>query len=166
MITVFLSAQALIYSKEMNKINLRVLDIEDVELKRLDKAPYIFTRIFTFVGYKKKDGDFFIRRAIVDTGAVASLLPIAIWKQLDIKFVGYHTIKGVVKKQSCMLPVKIGFAKCKVMDELKNETPTFTSLVYCADSNEVPLIFGMKDGLDKFRIEINAKQKQGHLVYI
>ncbi|GEM_PF-2943725 len=150
----------------MSKISLKVLDIEDVELKRLDRAPYIFTRIFTFVAYKKKEGDFFIRRAIVDTGAVASLLPISIWKQLDIEFIGYHTIKGVVKKASCLLHVKIGFVKCKVMDELKNETPEFTSLAYCADSNEVPLIFGMKDGLDKFNIEINIKQKQGHLIYL
>ena len=46
----------------MIKINLKVLDIEDVELKRLNKAPYIFTRIFTFVCYKKKNEDFFIRK--------------------------------------------------------------------------------------------------------
>ena len=131
-----------------------------------DKSPYIFTRVFAFVGYKKKDGGFFIRRAIVDTGAVASLLPIAIWKQLDIEFIGYHSIKGVVKKQSCMLLVKIGFAKCKLLDESKNETPVFISLVYCADSNEVPLIFGMKDGLDKFRIELNIKQKKGFMIYL
>lgn len=149
----------------MIKINLRVLDIEDIELKRLDKAPYIFTRVFAFVGYKKKNGDFFIRRAIVDTGAVASLLPIGIWKQLDINFIGYHSIKGVVKKQSCLLPVKIGFAKCKLLDESGNETPVFTSLVYCADSNEVPVIFGMKDGLDKFRIELNIKRKEGFMIY-
>lgn len=147
----------------MTKINLRILDIEDVELKKSDKAPYIFTRIFTFVGYKKKNGDFFIRRAIVDTGAVVSLLPISIWKQLDIKFVGYHTIKGIVKKQSCSLPVKIGFVETKLIDELKNETHVFTSLVYCADSNEVPVILGIKDALDKFNIEINVKQRYGYL---
>ena len=148
----------------MAKINLRILDIEDVELKRIGKLPYVFTRIFAFVGYKKKDGNFFIRRAIVDTGAVVSLLPIAIWKQLDIKFIGYHTIKGIVKKQSCSLQVKIGFIETKLIDESSNETPVFTSLVYCADSNEVPIIFGLKDVLDKFKIEINIKQKQGDLI--
>ncbi|MBI3026517.1 hypothetical protein HYY70_00235 [Candidatus Woesearchaeota archaeon] len=115
----------------MTKINLRILDIEDVELKKSDKAPYIFTRIFTFVGYKKN--------------------------------VGYHTIKGIVKKQSCSLPVKIGFVETKLIDELKNETHVFTSLVYCADSNEVPVILGIKDALDKFNIEINVKQRYGYL---
>ncbi len=148
----------------MTKISLRILDIEDIELKRIGKLPYLFTRIFIFVGYKKKNGDFFIRRAIVDTGAVVSLLPISIWKQLDIKFVGYHTIKGIVKKQSCSLPVKIGFVETKLIDELKNETSVFTSLVYCADSNEVPLIFGLKEALDKFKMEINIKQKEGYLI--
>ena len=161
----------------MAKINLRILDIEDIELKRIGKLPYVFTRIFAFVGYKKKEtnasersetpsqvSDFFIRRAIVDTGAVVSLLPIAIWKQLDIKFIGYHTIKGIVKKQSCSLPVKIGFVETKLIDESSNETPVFTSLVYCADSNEVPIIFGLKDALDKFKIEIDIKQKQGDLI--
>jgi len=150
----------------MAKINLKVVDIEDIELKRIGKVPYNFTRIFVFVGYKNKESNFFIRRAIVDTGAIVSLLPIAIWKQLDIEFIGYHTIKGIVKKQSCSVPVKIGFVKTKLIDETKNETPTFRSLVYCADSNEVPVIFGMKEALDKFKIEINTKQKQGYLEFL
>lgn len=149
----------------MVKINLKVVDIEDIELKKLDKSPFIFTRIFAFIGYKKKDSGFFIRRAIVDTGAVVSLLPIAIWKQLDIEFVGYHNIKGIVKKQSCSIPIKIGFVETKLIDESKNETVSFRSLVYCADSNEVPVIFGMKDALDKFKIEINVKQGFGYLEF-
>lgn len=150
----------------MVKIGLRIVDIEDVELKKLNKEPYLFTRVFVLVGYKKKYGDFFVRRAIVDTGAVVSLLPLAIWKQLDIKFIGYHVIKGIVKKDSCLIPVKIGFLETKLIDESKNETPTFTSIVYCADSNEVPIIFGIKDALDNFNIEINLKRKQGYLTYL
>mgnify|MGYP001614353185 FL=1 len=149
----------------MIKIELKIVDIEDVQLKKLDKKPYIFTRIFALVGYKKKDGSLFIRRTVVDTGAVVSLLPMSIWKQLDIKFFGYHIIKGVVKRESCSIPVKTGFIETKVIDE-QNETPTFTSLVYCADSNEVPLILGIKDALDKFKIEINVKQKQSYLIYL
>ena len=146
------------------KINLRILDIEDVELKRTNKTLYVFTRIFVLVVYKKKSGDYFIRRAIVDTGAVVSLLPVAVWNQLDITFIGFHTIKGIVKRQSCSLPVKIGFVDTKLIDESKNETSIFRSLVYCADSNEVPIIFGLKDALDKFKIEINVKQKEGYLI--
>lgn len=152
----------------MININLRIIDIEDIELRKLNRAPYLFTRVFALVAYKKKKKDkfFFIRRTIVDTGAVVSLLPRAIWEQLDIEFLGSHQVKGIVKKKECILPVKIGLVKTKLLDEQNNQTPTFTSLVYCADSNEVPIIFGMKDALDKFKIEINTKQKQGYLIYL
>ncbi len=150
----------------MIKINLRIIDIEDIELRKLNKPPYLFNRVFALVAYKKKDKFFFIRRTIVDTGAVVSLLPKTIWEQLDIEFLGSHHVKGIVKKKECIVPVKIGLAKTKLLDEQNNQTPSFTSLVYCADSNEVPIVFGMKDALDKFKIEINAKQKQGHLIYL
>ena len=70
----------------------------------------------------------------------------------------------IVKKESCLLPVKIGFVKNKLIDELGNETKTFRSIVYCASSNDVPVIFGIKDGLDKFKIDIDIKQKEGWLI--
>ena len=148
----------------MVKIRLKVVDIEDVELKRLGKEPNIFTRIFVLISYQRKDGDFLTRRAILDTGAIVSILPASIWKQLDIDVIGYHSIKGIVKKESCLLPVKICLVKNKLIDEFGNETKIFKSLIYCASSNDVPVIFGIKDGLDKFKLNLDIKQKDAWLI--
>jgi predicted aspartyl protease len=148
----------------MNSIRLKILEIEDVELKYKRIEPYLFTRIYVTVIYKTKDNSMMYEQGLVDTGAIVSVLPKRVWEKLIINFVADHHVKGVVKKEECTLPVKIGFVKTKLIDELRNQTPTFTSLVYCAESNDVPVIFGMKDALDKFKLEIDTRKKQGHLI--
>lgn len=144
-------------------IKLDITEIEDVELKEKNIKPYLFTRIFCSALYEAESGHI-LQKALVDTGAIVSLLPKRIWKKLKIDFVGEHTVKGIVKKQECVLPVKIGVLNCKLVDD-ENETPSINILAYCVDSDDVPVIMGMKDALDKFKIEIDIKTGTGYLVF-
>lgn len=144
------------------KIKLDIAEIEDVELKEKDIKPNSFTRIFCSV-LCETDSDPLFQKALVDTGAIVSLLPVRIWSKLKINFIGEHTVKGIVKRKECILPVKIGILSCKVIDD-ENETPWISILTYCVDSDDVPVIFGMKDALDGFKIEINTKLNEGYLI--
>lgn len=144
-------------------IKLDVTEIEDIELKEKNIKPHFFTRIFCSILYEAESG-YIVQKALVDTGAIVSLLPKQIWERLKIEFIGEHTVKGIVKTKECTMPVKIGYLNCKLIDE-QNETPVINMLVYCVDSDDVPVILGMKDALDKFDIKINTKSKSGHLTF-
>lgn len=144
-------------------IKLDITEIEDIELKEKNIKPYLFTRIFCSVVYET-ESDYIIQKALVDTGAIVSLLPKRIWERLKMDFIGEHTVKGIVKRQECVLPVKIGTLNCKLIDD-QNETPWFSILAYCVDSDDVPVILGMKDALEKFKIEIDAKTETGYLTF-
>lgn len=141
------------------KIKLDITGIEDIELKNKGIEPYTFTRIFCSVLYETTS-DSIVQKALVDTGAIVSLLPRRIWKRLKIKIIGEHEVKGIVKKNECVLPVKIGIVNCKLVDS-QNETQWIPIVAYCVDSDDVPVLLGMKDALDRFKVEIDVKSGIG-----
>ncbi|MCS4540790.1 MAG: retropepsin-like domain-containing protein [Euryarchaeota archaeon] len=49
-------------------------------------------RLVCRAGFRTKDGFTEARHAIVDTGAHTSVLPLSLWKRLDIKMIGEHYV--------------------------------------------------------------------------
>ena len=150
----------------MVKINLNILEIEDIELKRGSISPYLFTRIYATVGYKTKEGLFIYEQGLVDTGAIVSLLPRRVWEKLSIKIIGQHYIKGVIKKKECVLAVKIAKVRSKLIDEFGNETFEFDKIAYCADSDDIPLILGLKEAIDRLNLHILFSKNKAYLEQI
>lgn len=146
----------------MVKINLKILEIEDVELKQNSIEPYLFTRIYITLCYKTKEDLFVYEQGLVDTGAIVSLLPKRVWGRLPIEIIGDHYIKGIVKKKECTLPVKIAKVKNKLIDEFGNETSEFITTVYCVDSDDVPLILGLKEVMDKLDLHILFSKEKAY----
>ncbi len=146
----------------MARIYLKILEIEDIELKQKRIEPHIFNRIYATVGYKAKDS-FSYEEGLVDTGAIVSLLPKMVWKKLMVEPLGHHQIKGIVKKNECALPVMIAKVTCKLLDEFGNESSEFNSIVYCAESDDVPVILGLKGILDKLNLHILFDKNKAYL---
>ena len=73
----------------MNKINLKILEIEDIELKQKNIEPNLFTRVYATISFKTKEKNFIYEQGLVDTGAIVSLLPKRVWKKLPIETIDY-----------------------------------------------------------------------------
>lgn len=139
------------------KINLQFKDIAEPELQK--KVPDVFiTRLISAVRFKKEKGYTDIYPAIVDTGAPLSLIPYGIWSECSVIKIAEHKIKGINSKDECAIPVFIGKIKCQLLDK-KSKTNEFEMLTYLALSDNIPLILGFKNLLDKFKICFEHSKK-------
>ncbi len=102
------------------------------------------------------------RRAIIDTGAHISLIPFSVWKNACAQKITDHYLKGVVPKKECIVPVLIGNVKCFLMDDA-NETEEMRILAYLALIDEIPLIIGFKDLLERFKLTIDYQNNTAYI---
>lgn len=70
--------------------------------------------------------------------------------------------RGIVPKKECSLPVTIGEVSCILLDK-EERTKRIKVKSYLAHSNEVPLIIGFKDLLDRFGIYLNFEKNLAYL---
>lgn len=95
------------------------------------------------------------RYAIVDTGAHTSLLPLSLWKELDVRILADHFVRGLVPREECKIDVRVGWVKGRIVDKEGNSTPQVEFRAFLALTDSIPLIVGFKDLLDKLRLEID-----------
>ncbi len=99
--------------------------------------------------------------AMLDTGAHISLIPFYLWKKLDTQVVAEHVMKGAIPDKS--IPVNVGYVKARIIDGEGNISKEIRFLSYLAFTNNVPLILGMRDLLEKFDIHILFSQNKAYL---
>jgi len=92
-------------------------------------------------------------KAIVDTGAHSSVIPVSIWRGLkvDIK-VKDANFGGINNRPECLIPASLGTARCLLTDETGALSPELEILSFLAKTDQVPLILGFADLLSKFEI--------------
>jgi hypothetical protein len=73
-------------------------------------------RILCDVRFKTLTGWTEAEYAILDTGAHTSLLPLSLWKELDIQIIANHFVRGLVPKEECKIDIKVGWVKGKITD--------------------------------------------------
>ncbi|MDI6795073.1 MAG: hypothetical protein QME81_19765, partial [bacterium] len=98
-------------------------------------------RLLAKAEFKAKDGwtDPYI--AIVDTGAPLSLIPQSIWEGCEVEILAEHSLKGVVPRKECVLPVSVGEVSLRIVDE-ENMSRELVVKAYLSRTDRVPLILG------------------------
>jgi len=79
-----------------------------LDLDLIEKGIEIWLRRITVqVSFKKSRGWTQPYEAIIDTGAPVSVVPPAIWQEIEREILGEYRIQGIVPKKDSFLPVRI-----------------------------------------------------------
>ena len=108
-------------------------------------------RLRCSVQIEKIGGEPSVHDAIVDTGAFISLIPFSIWKDAEVERIAEHSVKGIISKPECSIPILIGRIKLRLIDE-ENQTREINSYAYLALTDEIPLLLGFKYLLSEFKL--------------
>ncbi len=146
-------------STNTKKIKLHLRRFENPDLVDLDIE---IIRLFSEVAFVSKKGYTASYSAILDTGAPVSVIPFHIWSMLEIKKIKEYSVSGIVPKKECILPVTIGEISCFLLDE-EQSTNEIRVKAYLAHSDEIPLIIGFKDLLDRFGLYLNFRENIAYL---
>ena len=144
--------------KISTKINLEITKIEDTELQNKIQSLKPAIRLFCKIKFSEIASP---RDAIIDTGAHISVLPLQTWKQIKTDIKAEHFMKGIIPDKH--IPVKVGVVKGILIDNEGNESKEITFLSYLALTNNVPLILGMRDILEKFDLHMIISKNKAYL---
>jgi len=145
------------------RVNIDFIKQYDPEL--LKKYPDYngLLRVVSTIVLKTKSGWSKPRFAIIDTGAHTSILPLTVWEEADAEVIGEYFVRGLVPKEECILPVKIGWVCAVILDRFGNRTDELRFRAYLAPTDDVPLIIGFKDLMDKCELQFNSKSLSGYI---
>lgn len=101
--------------------------------------------------------------AIIDTGAHTSVIPKFIWMESVHQIYGEHKIYGISKNKECVIPCNIGIVGCIIVDDEDNETRELRISAFLANTDEIPLIIGFKDVLEKFKMVIEFSKNNAFI---
>ena len=135
------------------KINLYFKTLPNSELLQKGIESEII-RLLGKVQFKAKVGWTESEIGIIDTGAPLSLIPLDMWQDLQVKILADSSIRGIVPKKQCVLPVKVGSITIRVIDEEHISKP-LNILLNLAPHNKVPLIFGFQNLLSEVKVYFN-----------
>ena len=126
-------------------------------------ADYKLVRLLGRIVFKTFSGFTTPKKAIIDTGAHISVLPLSIWRLLDLEIIGTSKLRGIIPKEECELEVSVGIIKCIMLDEDGNQTDEMETHFLLALTDEVPILIGFKDLLDRFTIHCDYQRKEAWL---
>lgn len=117
------------------------------------KVPgYRVIRLLALTTFRGHDRWSVPKPAIVDTGAHISLIPRSLWRELPVRIIDTHYVRGVIPRKECSLPVRIGEVDCMVIDEEMNSLGPHRMTAFLADADDVPLLLGFRDMLASVRL--------------
>jgi len=132
----------------------RIPDLAPLEVEAVRALCAITFR--TARGYTKAEW------ALIDTGSPLSIIPRRVWQQCEVEMLKSYSIRGLVAKEDCVLPVTFGRITCRLMDE-QGATQDFCIGADLADTNDVPIVLGFRDALTAGVLHIDGRQVRGYL---
>ncbi len=142
-------------------INLFFETVRSRELEAKVKGIDI-VRLRCIVQLEKRNHEIAIHDSILDTGAFISLIPFSIWKDVGADRLADYHVKGIISKEECSIPVIIGRINLRLIDE-KTRSREITAHSYLALTDDVPLIIGFKDLLERFTVHFDYQSKEAWL---
>jgi len=127
----------------MARIGLRFETTEVTDL-RFGNWPLTVIRLIAKVGFRLPDNSSSkLYDAILDTGAVVSVLPRSIWRRIsrEIK-VADASFGGISGRKQCQIKCSIGTVSCFLTDEQGNRSRDYHIPAFLAKTDKVPLIIG------------------------
>jgi len=67
---------------------------------------------------------------------------------------------GIVPKENCRLPVKIFKTQARIEDLKGNISKNFQAWIACSQRNDTPLILGIKEIFENFKLEIDPIKEE------
>ncbi len=134
-----------------------------LDLELIEKNIEIWLRRVTVqVSFQKPDSWTHPYEAIIDTGAPVSIIPPAIWQEIEKEILGEYKIQGIVPKKDAYLNVKIANIFCVLMDE-KNVTERLKIKAYLSLEEKAPLVLGFENIISKAKLYVNSESNIGYI---
>ena len=118
-------------------------------------------RIFATILIHSTEKDLILKgKAVIDTGAILSLLPSDILKQLPARKTFSHTLWGIVDKKECLLDVRLASIPVTLIDDFGMIAHEINIVCAFTEEQRAPMLLGMKDFLEKFKYEYDQVTKE------
>lgn len=145
-------------------IRVRLHYSNALDLELIEKNIEVWLRRVTVqISFKKLRGWTEPYEAIIDTGAPVSIIPPAIWQEIEKEIlVEGHRIQGIVPKKDSFLLVKIANIFCVLMDE-KNVTDILKIKAYLSVEERAPLVLGFENIISKAKLYFNSGNNEGFI---
>ncbi|PKP57369.1 MAG: hypothetical protein CVT89_04605 [Candidatus Altiarchaeales archaeon HGW-Altiarchaeales-2] len=134
------------------------MKIEDVGLKNKLAEYGTLTRLIGKVKFKTHKGWSKTYDALIDTGAHTTLIPLSIWQDIETDILSDHEVKGILAKKEYSVPVKVAKVKTVMFDLEGNQTDELEIPAYMSLIENVLLLIGFRNVLDKFRVCFDYQQ--------
>lgn len=134
-----------------------------LDLDLIEKNIEIWLRRITVqISFQRLHGWTQPYEAIIDAGAPVSIIPPAIWQEIEKEVLGEYKIQGVVPKKDAYLSVKIANIFCVLMDE-KNATDILKIKAYLSLEEKAPLVLGFENIISKAKLHINPEINESYI---
>lgn len=145
-------------------IRIRLHYSNALDLELIEKNIEIWLRRITVqTSFRKLRGWTQPYEAIIDTGAPVSIIPSAIWQEIEKEILlEEHKIQGIVPRKDSYLPVKIANIFCVLMDE-RNLTGTLKIKAYLSLEEKAPLVLGFENIISKAKLYLDSENNEGYI---
>ncbi len=144
------------------KVKVRISKERDEELNETVPDFGDSIRLRTWVKFRMRDINWSkTGSAIIDTGAPISVLPYDLWCKLKVEILATgYSMRGIIPREECKLPVDIGEVHCVLLDEEGNKTKEMKIYAFLAFADLIPVVLGFKFLLERFKICFDCEE--GH----
>ena len=143
------------------KLNLYVRRLPDIELMNEE---FRLTRLFCDVVFEFETSLSDPYSGIIDTGAPISIIPFSIWSRTTVRKLKKVHLQGITAGKECAVPVTAGIMSAIFVGKEGNRVKR-SFRTYLAENDEVPLLLGMQDLLEKTEVFLDLKKEMAWIEF-